>query len=366
VLNDEHPDPADPLHWTYTVDDPNIYSPLKSENQAKSLEERQTYWYRDAKPKWQISPRIGGSFPITAQGMVHFSFGYFFQIPRFERLYENPDFKLAAGTGNVGIVGNADLEPEQTINAEIGVQQQLTDDIAIDATGYLRDIRNLTGTNNQEILIFGGSAKYSKYTNSDFGFVRGIVLTLTKRFSAGLSATVDYTYQVARGSASDPAQARNALASGSLPEVQLTPLNWDQRNTLNVTASYAGSEWGASFIMQYGSGAPYTPRAQEDITTLLTNSQTKPSYLNVDLQGYYQFRFDPLRFVIFARVFNLLDTRNEPSVWDDTGRAGYTTDYARAALTNPRQRVNSLEDYYRRPTYFSEPRRIEIGLNVEF
>jgi hypothetical protein len=177
---------------------------------------------------------------------------------------------------------------------------------------------------------------------------------------------VDYTYQVARGSASDPAQARNALANGSLPEVQLTPLSWDQRNTLNVTASYAASDWGGSLILQYGSGAPYTPRAQEDITTLLTNSQTKPSFMNLDLQGYYQVRFDPVRFVLFARVFNLLDTRNELNVFDDTGRAGYTLDYGRAALTNPRQRVNSLTDYYRRPTHYSEPRRIEVGLNVEF
>ena len=290
VLNDEHPDPSDPLHSTYTVDDPNIYSPIKPENRAKSLAERRGYWYRKAKAKWQFSPRIGGSFPITAEGVVHFSYGHFFQVPRFERLYENPDFKIGFGTGNQGVVGNADLEPEQTINAEIGIQQQLTPDLSVDVTAYLRDIRGLTGTRADEIIVFGGSAKYSKYVNSDFGFVKGIVLTLNKRFGGGFSATVDYTYQVAKGSASDPQEARNAVAGGSLPEVQLTPLGWDQRHTLNLTASYAAESWGLSAITQYGSGTPYTPRRAADITTLLTNSQLKPGFFNIDLRAYYELK----------------------------------------------------------------------------
>jgi outer membrane receptor protein involved in Fe transport len=366
VLNDAHPDPSDPLHWTYTVDDPSIYSPLKPENRAKSIEERRTYWYRKATVKSQFSPRIGGSFPITAEGVVHFSYGHFFQVPRFERLYQNPDFKFGSGTGNLGIAGNTDLKPEETINAEIGVQQQLTEDLALDVTGYLRDIRGLTGTRADEIIIFGGSAKYSKYVNSDFGAVKGIIVTLNKRFGGGVTATVDYTYQVARGSASDPAQARNAVAGGNLPEVQLTPLDWDQRNTLNVTASYAANVWGMSLIGSYGSGTPFTPRQNADITSLLTNSQVKPSFFNIDMRAYYELHLKPVRLVMYARVFNLLDIRNELNVFDDTGRAGFTTDEARVALTNPRQRINSLDDWYRQPGNYSEPRRIEIGMNLEF
>ena len=366
VLNDEHPDANDPLHYTYTVDDPNIYSPIKAENIARTLEERRGYWYRKAKSKYKFRPRIGGSIPITAEGIVHFSYGHFFQVPRFERLYENPDFKIGFGTGNQGVVGNADLEPEQTINAEIGVQQQLTADLSVDVTAYLRDIRGLTGTRGDEIVVFGGSAKYSKYVNSDFGFVKGIVLTMNKRFGGGISATLDYTYQVAKGSASDPQEARNAVAGGSLPEVQLTPLSWDQRHTINVTASYAAQQWGASLIGQYGSGTPYTPRATEDITTLLTNSQIKPAFFNVDLRAYYEMALDPFRIVLFARVFNLFDIRNETDVFDDTGRAGFTTDQARIEKANPRQIINSLSEWYRRPQNYSEPRRIEFGLNLEF
>ena len=202
--------------------------------------------------------------------------------------------------------------------------------------------------------------------NSDFGFIKGIVLTLNKRFGAGISATLDYTYQEAKGSGSDPQAARNAVAGGSLPEVQMTSLDWDQRHTLNVTASYAASEWGASIIAQFGSGLPYTPRRSTDVTSLITNSQLKPSSFNVDLRAYYEYNLNPVKFVLFARVFNLFDIRNETGVYNDTGRAGFTTDENRVILTNPQERVNSVAAWYRRADYYSEPRRIELGLNLEF
>ena len=45
---------------------------------------------------------------------------------------------------------------------------------------------------------------------------------------------------------------------------------------------------------------------------------------------------------VLCACLNLLDIRNETDVYDDTGRAGFTTDEARVVLTNPRQRINSL------------------------
>jgi hypothetical protein len=346
--------------------DPNIYNPIKPENIAKSMAERRASWYKKASSKSQFSPRIGASFPITDRGVVHFSYGHFFQVPRFERLYENPDFRLGTGTGNEGVIGNADLKPEQTINGEIGIQQQITEDVSVDLTAYLRDIRNLTTTGADQIEVFGGSARYSKYQNRDFGTIKGIVVTVTKRFSSGFNATLDYTYQVARGSGSDPQQARTALLGGTLPEIQLTPLNWDQRHTLNITASYAAPTWGGSLIGQYGSGTPYTPRRSADITALLNNAQTKPGFVNLDAQAFYQIPISPFNLVAFLRVFNVLDTRNETDVFDDTGRAGFTTDYQQAVKANPSQIINTLDEWFRRTTNYSEPRRIEFGVNLEF
>ncbi|MDZ7343733.1 MAG: TonB-dependent receptor, partial [candidate division KSB1 bacterium] len=83
--------------------DPNIYNPIRPDNRFHDLNgngvqdpsepevtlaERQQYWYKRTTSKLQVSPRLGVSFPVTAGGVFHFSFGQFFQIPRFERLYE--------------------------------------------------------------------------------------------------------------------------------------------------------------------------------------------------------------------------------------------------------------------------------------
>jgi hypothetical protein len=135
---------------------------------------------------------------------------------------------------------------------------------------------------------------------------------------------------------------------------------------LNLTATYASSNWGASLISQYGSGQPYTPRRSQDISALLTNSQTKPAFFNVDARAYYEIPFDVFRIVAFVRVFNLLDTENEVNVFDDTGRAGFTTDYQLALRQNTSQLVNSIDEWFRRPGNYSEPRRVEFGLNLEF
>ncbi|QOJ30140.1 MAG: TonB-dependent receptor [Ignavibacteriales bacterium] len=347
--------------------DPNIYNPLNPANIAKTLAERQTYWYKDASTKSQLSPRLGVAFPITDRGVIHFSYGYFFQIPPFDLLYTNPEFKFGQGTGNLGIAGNSDLRPQGTISGEVGVQQAITDDISIDLTAYFRDIRDLAGTRADEITLFGGSGRYSQFVNSDFGFVKGIVFTLTKRFSDGWSGTIDYTLQSAKGNASDPAATRNALVGGALPEIQLIRLNQDQTHTINVTFSYAAENWGLSMIGNYGSGFPYTPNQSINLSTLLTNSETKPTYVNADFRAYYDFKImDTYKISFFTRIYNLFDIRNEVNVYGDSGTADFTVEEFLRRQQNLPVIVNTLDEWYRVPTNYSEPRRIEFGATLFF
>ena len=355
--------------------DPDIYRPRKDVNVAKTIEERRVSnafgdpWYKDAETGFKFSPRLGVAFPITDRGVIHFSYGQFFQIPNFELLYANPEFKFGSGTGNLGIAGNSNLKAQETISGEVGVQQAFTDDITVDITAYFRDIRNLAGTRADEIRLPGGSSSYSQYVNSDFGFVQGIVLTLTKRLSDNWSATVDYTFQSAKGNASDPAATRNQIAGGEQPEIKLIKLNWDQTNTVNVTFAYSSEDnWGFSLIGQYGSGFPYTPTFSQNVSSLLINSELKPSYKNVDLRAYKDFIIaDDFRLSLFARVYNLFDIRNEVNVYNDSGTADFTIDeFTQRNDDNPDKLVNTLDEYYRNPTFYSEPRRVELGATFFF
>jgi len=349
--------------------DPDIYRPRRPENIALTLEERRAKWYRSPQSSLQFSPRLGIAFPITDRGVVHFSYGHFFQIPNFGLLYTNPEFKFGQGTGNLGIAGNPELKPQQTISGEVGVQQAFSDDISIDLTMYFRDIRNLAGTRADEIRMFGGSASYSQYVNSDFGSVLGIVFTLTKRLSNNWAATIDYTFQQAKGNASDPAATRNQIAGGEQPEIQLVRLDWDQTHTLNFTFSYDTEDlWGFAFIGRYGSGFPYTPDFSLNVSSLLTNASLKPPTFNVDLRAYKDFMIaSSLRLSLFLRVYNVFDIRNQINVYNDSGTADFTIEeFLRRNDGNPDFLVNSLDEFYRNPTFYSEPRRVEVGASFFF
>jgi outer membrane receptor for ferrienterochelin and colicin len=348
--------------------DPDIYRPRRQENINKTLEERKVSWYKNATDKYQISPRIGFAFPITATGVVHFSYGHFYQTPQYSLLYTNPDYKFGYSTGNLGIAGNPDLKPEETISGEIGLQQAIFENVVFDITAYFRDIRNLTGTRADEIYLYGGAGKYSQYVNSDFGFVKGLVVTLDKRFEDNWSAKIDYTLQFAKGNASDPNETRNQLASGQQPEVQLLSLDWDQTHTLNMSLNYSSPlRWGASIIFQYGSGFPYTPTQSTTLSKLLNNSEKKPYTLNADVRFYYDFNLsDNLRLSLFARIYNIFDIKNQLNVYNDSGTADFTIDeYYRNRDDNP-DIINSVDEYYRNPNYYSEPRRVELGLSIYF
>jgi outer membrane receptor protein involved in Fe transport len=298
--------------------------------------------FTEASAKYQLSPRLGISYPITDRGAIHISYGHFFQTPPFEALYKNPNFRIPL-TGNfpefVGnSIGNADLEPQRTIVYEIGLQQELAEGFGATITGYYKDIRNLLGN---EIHLKNEFRKFSKFINRDYGAVRGITVALEKRLGDGFGANIDYTYQIAEGNASDPNDDFNKAQATPPVDInkQLVPLNWDRRHSLNFTGTLGTpGDFIASFIGQLGSGLPYTPSLQNQRTGL-ENSDNRPT-------------------------FNLFDTANETDVFGDTGRAAYTLELTRAQQA-PRG-VNTLEEFFTRPDFYSAPRQIVLGFLYTF
>jgi len=344
---------------------------LKDPNKINELDELQPPFpdslMLKATSKYQFSPRIGLSYPITDRGAIHISYGHFFQIPPFENLYRNPNFRIPL-TGdfpeNIGnTIGNTDLKPQQTIMYEIGLQQALTDELGITITGYYKDIRNLLGS---EIYIKNEFRKFSKLVNRDYGSVKGITLSFEKRFSSGIGATLDYTFQDAKGTASDPNAAFNNAQANPPIEAnkQLVPLDWDGTHTLRFTLTLGvPGDYIASFIGRFGTGLPYTPSLQNQRTGL-ENSDNKPSYYDMDLYITKFLEIAGQRFSVFAKIYNLFDTLNEINVFGDTGRAGDTLELTRNQ-TAPRG-VNTTEEYFTRPDFYSAPRQIVIGADISF
>lgn len=322
---------------------------------------------RKASVKTQVSPRIGLSYPITDKGAVHISYGHFFQIPAFEFLYKNPNFRIPL-TGNFpdfigNTIGNADLEPQRTTIYEIGLQQELAPNLGITITGFGKDIRNLLGS---KIYIKNDFKLFTEYINRDYGEVRGITISLEKRLSDGFGMNIDYTYQKANGSASDPNTVfNNAQASPPIESnKELVPLDWDRRHSLNVTLTVGTTgNFIGSLIGRLGSGLPYTPAIQNQRTGL-ENSDNRPAFFNTDLYVTKYVTLFDLAFSFFAKVYNIFDTQNEINVFGDTGRAGYTIELTREQ--QPPRGVNTLEQYFTRPDFFSSPRQVIVGASMSF
>ncbi len=325
----------------------------------------------DAPYKYQVSPRVGVSFPITDKGIIHFSYGHFFQMPPFAYLYSNPNFEYSFASG-APVFGNANLNPEKTVTYELGLQQQLFEDFAFNVTGFYKDVRDLLAL--QQIRI-SEDETYFKYVNKDYSNVKGITLSLTKRKNPQsiFGVTLDYTFQVAEGNDVDADAFFLDLSSGRQSEKIPVFLGWDQSHTLNGTLSVGESDnWNVSVIGRFGTGLPYTPLITGKQIFLRTNSERRPTQINVDLLAEKTFKVEGLNLTVFLKVFNLFDVLNERLIYTDTGRATYTllNSQGSAKATNELAQeipgVHSAEEYFIQPQFYLPPREVKLGVSLEF
>jgi len=334
------------------------------------LSRPQTSTRSDAKSVSQVSPRFGLAYPISDKGVMHVSYGHFFQIPGFSNLYTNPDFIINPEEGTNAVLdspfGNADLKPQKTVSYEVGFQQELSRVMSFEVTAYYKDIRNLLSSEINTVAPLEDFAgiKYGRYINSDYGQVKGFTLMFEKAMSDGFSSSIDYTYSVARGNASDPkstlidAQSDPPVAS----EKQLLPLDWDQKHTLNTQLSFVLQErWVVTIIGKLGTGMPYDLDKSENSVDI-KNSGRKPLRLSFDLLGSRDFQYKNARLKLTIKVYNLFDRLNELEVYGDSGRASYTKDMVSDGEI---QGANTKKEYYTHLDWYSAPRQILIGLSVE-
>ncbi len=364
-------------------EDPNIYNPFKLINIYKdldgdgkisadeqrpdniyTLEEREQFWWKETSVKTQVSPRLGVAYPITETGVIHFSYGIFQQVPNYERLYIDDQLKATTGTGRQGPFGNPDLKPQRTTMYELGLQQEIIKDLAIDVTGFYRDIRDWISV-TQPIPTAIAGVSYQIHNNRDLANAKGITFVLKRRYANNFSFNIDYTFMVVDGTNSDDDEEFFSQQDGAEPTKILTPLDWDQRHSLVANLFVGSQTWGTSLITRFDSGQPYTPdfvagtrTGQSILSGLPKNSRSKPNLFTVDLQAYKNFKFKDFSLQLFAKVFNLLDAKNPTQVFGDTGRADFTF--------NQIQALQADETWFVQADYYSEPRRIQIGTKISF
>ena len=333
---------------------------------------------RNSPTKTRISPRVGISYRLTSRALLRANYGYFYQAPEFRFAFEN--LQNGPGAENEPI-GNPSLEPQKTVAYETGVEYALSERWRAVATFSVKSISNLTAAT--QVQYPGGS--YTLFSNADYGSVSSFEFSLKRSLSGLVSGSINYTYAIAEGSASE---ARNtvSLLKRTTPAAVIGtgrvafPLAFDQRHTVStILTILTPPKWKTRFIgpifrdisltaiIYWGSGLPYTPTNSIGERIFSTpNSARLPAWMNVDLQARKRFGVGKRTVGFVAEARNVFNRRNVIGVYSNTGSPsddGYTQEnFEHQSPTFVQlRRLLSLD-----PQHFSPPREIRIGLETDF
>jgi len=290
-----------------------------------------------AEPKWNIVPRLGISHPISETGVVYYNYGKFFQLPDLRYFFTGINSDLTRGNQ---ILGDPDLDVQETTSYEIGYNQVLAEDLALNVTAFYKDIEGLVQTR----LVPAVPNSYFLQVNVDYANVRGFEITLDKRISNNFGGSASYTMQVARGTASDATEAyfdyynnpsqSDPVTGGTrvLPRSDFF-LDFDQRHIFNFSgqvmipeksgpelwSTYPFQNMRFSAVYSLASGLPYSPEDEKGRLVGAKNSARLPWTSNFDLRFSKGFKFGDYSLNFFANIYNLFNVVNIMDVYPRTG-----------------------------------------------
>ena len=297
----------------------------------------------------RLQPRLGVSFPITANTVFHLNYGAFMQRPSFQYIVSR---RIGQRQNSPVILGNAALEPETTNSYDIGFVQGLGAGFTLDVSGYYKDVKNLI----QQAQFTDNRAGYqvASYFNLDYADIRGFRVALNKRQGA-FRGSLSYQYSYATGkspnaTAATPLFSRDTLGTvttdlTNVPTRDIV-LDFDRKHNLVFSTTYiTGAEWGPEVANGYPladmsisifstarSGRPYT--SPSDIR--LINTERTPAEFNTDVRISKIFRsLLGAPATVYFEVFNLFNNKI----------LNYSYLFSRPTATNPNLPLQYYEQY---------------------
>lgn len=366
------------LRYEY-FDPASNYNASLSRNLTDSLFGYMNAYLTPAKAKHTLSPRVSMSYPLTDQAVIRLSYGHFYQIGSLASLYSN-NMNYVTNVGSNPTFGNPNVEPQKSVQYEIGLQQQLTEDLKFDLTGYYKDVTNYIYT---QTFFTATGREYFLLSNLAYANSRGVTLSLLKRRSPGsmLSFSLDYTFSVSEGNRTYPAEEIFfSELNNKLSETFLVPLDFDRTHTLNGGMVLTDpNNWSAGLKFNLETGTPYTVTLPSNLVQVKyeQNSDHQPLNWGVDLKFEKYFKVQGVDLTVFLQVDNLFDTQNEYSVYSSSGRALSNVEQVQNAVsfTDIRNRITrgdkglfgigQIDNYYsQRPERVGAPRQVRLGFSL--
>lgn len=361
--------------------------------------------FKDYQPQTNIMPRISFSFPISEDALFFAHYDVLTKRPVEGNRLDLIDYMFLENRNET--VNNPNLQPEKTIDYEIGFQQKLNANSALKFSAFYRELRNLIQV-TQNVQAYPKT--YRTYGNLDFGTVKGLSLSYDLRRVGNIWMRASYTLQFADGTGSNATTGLNLINAGFGNLRTIQPLNFDQRHLIVLTVDYrygSGKDYngprignvnifsntGLNIIARAGSGTPYTRQLNATNEGAIGGGTT--SRIDGSINGSrlpWQFRIDarldkdiPLNFgkkegkpkpanlTIYLQVLNILNTKNIIRVYRLTGNPDDDGYLAAAEFQNNIAAQNDEQSYrdlygikINNPNNYSQPRRIRLGVMFNF
>jgi hypothetical protein len=362
--------------------------------------------FEDYQPQNNFMPRISFSFPISDDALFYAHYDILTQRPTTGVRIDPISYYFIDVRGSTGTLNNPALQPEKTIDYELGFQQKINNASSLKLAVFYREMRDQI----QQYRLTGAYPKtYYSYTNIDFGTVKGLTVTYDLRRTGNARIRFNYTLQFADGTGSDANAAQGIIRSEQPNLRTMNPLSFDRRHAFNISLDYrfsSGKEYdgpvinrkksgktpiqllsnlGANLTITGGSGTPYTASSKVmpfgqmgPIKGSINGSRLPWQFLmNFRIDKDFNFAMGKKNKTgtinVYFEILNLLNTKNVTGVYPATGSPtddGYLTAPEYQNQISQQVSPESYRELYGiwidNPYNFATPRQSRFGLMFNF
>jgi len=383
-------------------------APMLQDPSQETSEDITSASFEDYKPQTNFMPRVAFSFPISDEANFFAHYDVLTKRPTYRTRLDPSAYYYLQSTPTSTVLNNPSLQPEKTVDYEVGFQQALTNSSALKISAFYKEFRDMVATS----YVFDAYPKeYITVRNLDFATVKGMTISYDLRRTNNLTIRASYTLQFAEGTGSSSTSGLNLARSGQPNLRAPVRLSFDQRHQFvaNIDYRYADGEdyngpvlsgkqilknTGANLTLRGGSGEPYNPQANFSSTAFLRNNSPSPlqkGQIN-SASLPWKFRFDLMvdrdviikgkgegeeakehSFNVYVQVLNLLNARNINQVYRATGNPdddGYLNSSLGTIFTGDQNSPSSFSEYYTMklwdPQNWELPRRVRVGVRFNF
>ncbi len=268
--------------------------------------------------KLRISPRVIVAHPITANSSFFFNYGEFTQNPSYRYVYS----KLASiSSESFPLLGNPDLNPQVSVNYEVGAKHQFLSTTAVNVTFFQKDIYDYPSATTFKRSQGASLVDIFVYLNGHFARSKGFEIEIEKRRSNYWSGKLIYTFQQTKGKSSDPNEQRVVQENGGdAAETRLseTFVSWNrpQKLTLGFDLRFDDRAperfgWfkhsGLNVYVQGQTGRAFTPINLYSTQAATPYSRNAPFQITTDVRLNHYFRFSGHRLDLSLTGLNVFN-----------------------------------------------------------